>query len=158
LGEGTSAEIWLPRSAAGEELPARPPEQVSSPLQPTRPLHVLLVDDHAEVRTMTAGMLQDLGHSVTEVASGSEALRCLHHAASRPDLIISDYAMPNLNGLELVHRVREAAPDMPALLVTGYADADAIGARPGDLVILLKPFGLADLSAAIGQAAAADPA
>ena len=105
---------------------------------------------------MTAGMLQDLGHSVTEVASGAEALAMLKDDPAAFDLVVSDYAMPHLSGMEVVRLAREARPDMPALLITGYADADAIGERPDDLSLLQKPFNMPALAAAVRRAGEVD--
>jgi DNA-binding NtrC family response regulator len=69
------------------------------------------------------------------------------------DLLITDYAMPTISGSELLRKAREHAPQLPALLITGYADPDAIGNRPDDVEVLVKPFTIDQLRAAIGRCA-----
>ena len=155
VAEGTCAEIWLPRATAPAEAPM-PDLADGGGTAAAKLLRILLVDDHHEVRAMTAGMLQDLGHTVTEVASGADGLALLKDDPTAFDLIVSDYAMPHLSGMEVVRLARQARAGMPALLITGYADADAIGDRPEDLSVLQKPFNMAALAAAIRRAGEVD--
>jgi CheY-like chemotaxis protein len=111
-----------------------------TPPRPTRKLKVLLVDDHAEVRSTTAAVLEDLGHEVRQAANGSEAIEMLEDAECECDVLITDYAMPHLSGTDVVKKAREICPDVPALIITGYAEMDAIGERPDGVEVLLKPF------------------
>jgi CheY-like chemotaxis protein len=101
-------------------------------------------------------MLRDMGHSVSEAGSGAEALDQLN--ASAVDLLITDYAMPRQSGTELIRLARHDRPALPALLITGYADADAIGERPADVGVLMKPFIVQDLTRAIQTAVGRVPA
>jgi PAS domain S-box-containing protein len=150
LGEGTTAELWLPRAPQGASREAAAaPEQRRT--DSSRKLRILLVDDHAEVRSTTAAVLADLGHVVTEAANGAEALELLEHDRCRCDLIITDYAMPHLSGTDFLRSARELCPDVPALIITGYADTDAIGDRPEDVDILLKPFTPSALEGALAR-------
>ena len=150
LGSGTTAELWIPRApeAAKDEPPT-----VQSEEQPrstgSRPLHILLVDDHPEVRTTTAAMLEELGHTVVEAANGQEALAALNNGAATCDLLISDYAMPNISGTEFLRQARKICPDVPALIITGYAEADAVRDKPESVEILLKPFTSSALEKAV---------
>ncbi|WP_114227163.1 MULTISPECIES: response regulator [Sphingomonas] len=147
LGRGTRATIWLPRSttaARKEALPLPVSEHVETP-----PTAILLVDDHAEVRATTAALLRDLGHSVSEAASGAAALELLQ--AEEFELLISDYAMPQLRGTEIVIAARELKPGLRAMIITGYAEADEIGERPRDVAVLGKPFTVPELVAAINN-------
>jgi PAS domain S-box-containing protein len=150
LGEGTSAQLWLPRAPSGRKVE---PTSIAEREQAhsTRSLRILLVDDHAEVRTSTTAMLEDLGHTVTEAANGAEALAALRDGACECDLLISDYAMPHLSGTEFLREAREICPDVPALIITGYAAADAIRDRPNGVDVLLKPFTLSMLEAAVAR-------
>ena len=152
VGEGTRAELWLPRA---HEL-ANAPAEKSAPEEPeaVRPLRILLIDDHEEVRGTTAAMLSDLGHSAIEAASGPEAIEAL--MPGKPvDLVITDYAMPRQSGTQVARLVREKQPEVPVLIITGYADESEIGSRPADVGLLMKPFTIQDLAKAIGQAAGA---
>lgn len=146
VGAGTAAEIWLPRAAAVDRKAA--PTRAITAVETGRPLHVLLVDDHPEVRQATRGMLEDLGHRVTSAELGREALDLLEEGGSF-DLLITDYAMPHLSGTELVSKVRKKRPGLPSMIITGYADDDALAGRLKDVTILSKPFTLESLSAAI---------
>ncbi|MGZ2410640.1 PAS domain S-box-containing protein [Sphingomonas sp. F9_3S_D5_B_2] len=155
LGEGTTAEIWLPRApsdqAAASVVEIAQPSSRRS--KPVRKLRVLLVDDHEEVRSTTAALLDDMGHNVTEQCSGSEALEALEGGATCYDLMISDYAMPHLSGTEFLRAARAICPGVPGLIITGYAEAEAISDRPDDVEILLKPFTPAKLEEAIRRVA-----
>jgi PAS domain S-box-containing protein len=152
-GEGTTAELWLPRAPKvrqrqRQKRPATERARSSS----TRKLKLLLVDDHVEVRSTTSAVLEDLGHSVEQAADGAEAVRLLETKDCNFDLMISDYAMPHLSGTDFLRRARELCPDVPALIITGYADVEAIGDRPEGVEVLLKPFTPVALEAAIEKA------
>ena len=84
--------------------------------------------------------LTDLGHEVVEAANGAEALKRLEDGDCGYDVMISDYAMPHLSGTDFLREAREIVPDVPALIITGYAEAEAIQDRPEGVEILLKPF------------------
>jgi PAS domain S-box-containing protein len=151
LGHGTNAELLLPRAPAGsrveEEAPAEPTRR-----RKIRSLHVLLVDDHAEVRNTTAAVLEEFGHKVRQASNGAEALDILKKNECQCELVISDYAMPHLSGTEFLREARILCPDVPALIITGYAEKDAISDRPAEVEVLLKPFTPAALEAAIARA------
>jgi CheY-like chemotaxis protein len=139
-GKGTTAEIWLPvadEAAQIEELEARP--LVAAIERAT----ILLVDDEELVRVGTADMLCDLGYEVLQASSGAEALGLLREG-QQPDLLVTDYLMPGMNGVELVNQVRALRPEMKTLLITGYSN---IAEGPGaSLPRLAKPFRQADLA------------
>jgi CheY-like chemotaxis protein len=144
-GEGTAAEIWLPAAegaATTDEL------EVRTPLAATREATILLVDDEELVRMGTCEMLMDLGYEVLEANSGAEALRLLR-AGARPDLMITDYLMPGMNGVELIEAAEKLAPDMQVMLVTGYS---TISEGPGSSTPrLAKPFRQADLAQVVAD-------
>jgi len=154
IGVGTSVEIWLPRARA-EAGSAR--EKTSGPMDiapPRGTLKILLVDDHAGARITTAALLEDMGHEVVEAPDGAKMLDLLRATPAEFDLIISDYAMPLISGSEGIRQAREISPEIPAVLITGYAEAASISGRPSDVHILLKPFGPEQFGAAIANAMA----
>ncbi len=151
VDEGTRAELWLPRWL-GQAVSPVAGQPDSEELFSRQSLRVLLIDDHAEVRGTTAAMLRDLGHDAVEVASGPEAIEVLGGDDSRFDVMITDYAMPRQSGTEVVRLARQTHPELPAVIITGYADAEAIGGRPTDVGLLMKPFTLAELSGAVHRA------
>jgi CheY-like chemotaxis protein len=82
---------------------------------------VLLVDDDTLVSMNTAYMLMDLGHSVLEAPSGARALQLLETDAQF-DVVITDYAMPGMTGLDLATKIKQIRPKMPVIIATGYAE------------------------------------
>jgi CheY-like chemotaxis protein len=138
LGSGTTAELWLPRATEGARPEPSPPA-VKKRKTTNRSLNILLVDDHAHVRSTTAAVLGDFGHKVIEATDGTDALRVLREGCDF-DLLITDYAMPHLSGTELLRAAQDICPEVPALIVTGYAEAEAIRDRPAHVEILQKPF------------------
>ena len=149
-GSGTTAEIWLPvaaEAAAAEEADAPPP------MRAARLVTILLVDDEELVRTGTADLLSDLGYDVIEANSGAEALRLLRNG-ERPGLLITDYLMPGMNGVELVEEALALAPEMRVGLITGYS---TIAEGPGTaLPRLAKPFRQGDLARFVGDLLASE--
>src|SRR5690348_7267391 len=139
LGIGTTAELCLPR--APEQAPAheQPASEEAGSSQPPS-LRILLVDDHAEVRSTTAAVLADLGHEIVEASNGADALAALQSGDCNYDVMISDYAMPHLSGTDFLRRARELCPGVAALIITGYAEANAIEDRPQGVEVLQKPF------------------
>ena len=142
-GEGTRVQLLLP--VAREAPMPRTAKPAST--GPMRPLSILLVDDEDLVRAGTAELLRDLGHRVQTAASGTVALDCL--TGETFDLIVTDYMMPGMDGIELATRVAERAPDMPILLITGFiGSAD----KAEHLPRLAKPFGRDELATALARA------
>jgi signal transduction histidine kinase/ActR/RegA family two-component response regulator len=143
-GRGTRADLYL--KTADAKAARGPAERRQPPLLAHgRALSVLLVDDEDLVRVGTAEMIRDLGHEVTHACGGAEALARLD-AGLRPDVVITDYKMPRMDGAELAKRVRETLADVPILLITGYT-----GTTENTLHLprLPKPFGQAEIAAAL---------
>jgi len=151
LGQGTTAELLLPKADAGAKTGERAPQDRAAAAVPAN-LKILLVDDHAEVRSTTASLLEDLGHSITEAANGVEAIRILEECDCAFDLLITDYAMPQISGAGVIAKAREICPQVSALIMTGYAESSAIADRPVDVEVLLKPFTPALLEQAMSRA------
>lgn len=105
---------------------------------------ILLVDDEADVRDALGQLLRQLGYCIHLAASGQEALEILDRVGHELDLMISDVVMPGMDGLQLASRVRARHPDLPILLVSGYADGAVTGVR--DSRFLRKPFSLDELA------------
>ena len=99
---------------------------------------ILLVDDDSAVREVTASILRDLGHVVIEVGSGGGALDRLDRNA-HIDLVILDFAMPGMNGMEVARQVRTKVPSCPVVFVTGYADTSGLE-DIDETQIVRKPF------------------
>jgi CheY-like chemotaxis protein len=106
------------------------------------------VDDDALIASSTAALLEDLGHHVMEFPSGEEALAAIR-GGLRPDLVITDHAMPGMTGVALAAALREHVPDLPILLATGYAELQ--GEQRIELPRIAKPYTQQQLSIEIGR-------
>jgi PAS domain S-box-containing protein len=159
LDRGTTAELWLPRAPSGRRAAAAAAAAApESKRRKMRPLKILLVDDHPEVRSTTAAVLEEFGHDVRQAANGAEALALLKEEACKCDLVISDYAMPHQSGTDFLREARILCPGVPALIITGYAELDAISGRPAEVEVLLKPFTPTALESAIARICHAEAA
>jgi PAS domain S-box-containing protein len=149
LGKGTCVEIWLPRAPESAGMVMEIAEPITD--VPAAALNILLVDDHDGVRATTAALLEDLGHSVRHVTEGAHALELFRKDPGAFDLLITDYAMPRMSGAELVRQVRSQAEDFPALIITGYAQADFNASESPDVRFLAKPFTAEQLKTALRE-------
>jgi signal transduction histidine kinase len=147
-GQGSTVEIWLP--AAEATLPA-PEDAFAADARADGPhKRILVVDDDADVRRFIVDCLQSLGYSVDEAAEGRSALRRLKETP--PDLLIVDYAMPGMTGVDVVMEARASAPALPIIMATGYADMEAVDRVMPPESLLRKPFRLAELATAVRRA------
>ncbi len=88
----------------------------------TSPLgKILLVDDNKLGLSARKCVLEELGHRIATAANGAEALE--QFAKEHFDLVVTDYKMPKMDGLELIGKLRKAAPGLPIILVSGFVDA-----------------------------------
>ena len=151
-GQGTMVSLWLPvvqvAQAAGLAiLPAKVEFAGRSPC-------VLMVDDDGLVRSTLAALLVDLECTVIEAESGAAALAYLR-AGAPVDLVVTDYAMPGLNGAALAAVIRQNYPGLPLLLVTGNVDAslriNTVGWNPAHIMVLRKPLSASTLAHAVAS-------
>ena len=82
---------------------------------------ILLVDDNKLGLAARKSVLEELGYGITTAVEGKEALE--QFAREKFDLLITDYKMPRMNGVELIRKIRELAPEMPIIMISGYAEA-----------------------------------
>jgi signal transduction histidine kinase/ActR/RegA family two-component response regulator len=145
---GTKVSIWLPLTRKEERSELS--EQKTTAAQYGQSREVLVVEDDPAVRQFIVDGLQSHGFNVRHASDGSIALDELE--AGQPDLMIVDFAMPGMNGAELVKKVCSIYPGLPVVLATGYADMNAVEkVIPADRV-LRKPFMIEDLVGAINDA------
>lgn len=83
--------------------------------------YVLLVDDEEALRRFAARVLERDGFGVFEAEDGAEALELLGTRAAAVEVVVSDIVMPRLNGVELMQALATSHPDLPVILMTGYA-------------------------------------
>jgi len=109
------------------------------------PLRILIVDDEASQRELVAGFLQKQGHEVFLAGGGAEALERVKDA--RVDLVLSDFKMPGMSGLDLLRGVKAVNPEIPFILVTAYGTVEmAVQAmKEGAVDYITKPLDLEEL-------------
>jgi CheY-like chemotaxis protein len=139
VGRGTRVVLWLPAGVNASGFALRRP---TAPYSPANKPRVLLVDDDAIVRDVLTLSLEDAGFAVCAADSGAAALAWV--ARGEPlDIMISDLTMPGIDGLMMIRAIQERRPNLPAILLTGYAgDGAALavgGAISGSFSLLRKP-------------------
>ena len=140
-GAGTNIEIWLPIAAApAAALPLPTVTDLAA-----RSGTALLVDDEDIVRASTLEMLTELGYAVVD-ANSAEAAEALVIGGLVPDVLVTDHLMPGMTGLNLIAALRKRLPDLPALIISGYAEVE--GVAP-EFPRLTKPFRQRDLAKAL---------
>ncbi len=107
----------------------------------------LLVDDDTVVRAGLEAMLEGLGYRVAAASGGPAALTLLRNGTAI-DALVTDYAMPGMNGAELVEEVRRLYRDLPVLLITGYAEKPTGFEQ---MPVLQKPFRPSELAESLGN-------
>jgi two-component system, cell cycle sensor histidine kinase and response regulator CckA len=144
-GIGTTFKIYLP--AVGEL--AKQPLQSPAPVKPVRSSEtILLVEDEASVREITALLLVSLGYQVKEASSGQEALHLAQGNREKIDLLMTDVLMPGMSGNEVAEVLRASDAGLKVLFLSGHS-GDTL-ARHGvvhtEVAFLQKPFTLDALS------------
>ena len=143
-GQGTTAELWLPVAEAGSLK--KETSEAGPALPSLEPLTVLVVDDDPLVLMNTTAMLEDLGHTVLEATSGSQALRILRRSETI-DLVITDQMMPGMTGAQLIEAIRAEHAALPVILASGYSELP--DERLTGEMRLNKPFEQAELAQAL---------
>ncbi len=151
-GRGTTVTLYLPRADAQDATAPGEVSLANSP-PPQRSATLLVVEDEVLVRMGTATVLEQAGFRIMEASSGPEALEVMEREPE-VDLVLTDYAMPGMTGLELIRALRARRPDLPVLMVTGYAEIPKAASVDG-LVIVQKPYRAEELVARIRRTLAA---
>jgi CheY-like chemotaxis protein len=146
LGRGTSVAISLPLER-GEKAPQAP----KPPVQASESLRILVVEDEPLVREVLGVYLAEDKHEITTAVNGRDGLEKFR--AGEFDLVMSDRAMPEMNGDQLAIEVKRLKPGQPLILLTGFGDLmNGEGEQPeGVDLVVSKPFTLNTLRTAIAQ-------
>ena len=95
------------------------------------------MDDNANGLCARKSVLEELGHRISTASSGAEAIE--QFGAHKFDLVVTDYKMPRMDGLELIKRLRKLAPGLPVVLISGYVDTLGLNeATTGADVVIQK--------------------
>jgi signal transduction histidine kinase/CheY-like chemotaxis protein len=151
VGHGTTIAMFFPRAA--EAVLARTEGTLieTTAMTPVRPgATLLIVDDDVDVREFIGSALRDVGYAVREEKDAEAALETL---LKEPEiaLLITDYAMPAMTGIDLFRRAQLTRPDLGAILVTGFANLPIDDPVLPSMHILRKPFDLPDILRAVNQ-------
>jgi signal transduction histidine kinase/CheY-like chemotaxis protein len=142
-GAGTTARTFIPTGASRTTEPAKTPKE--APAGGTRV--ALVVEDEEAVRRVIVKFMARLGWKTMEAADGEEAVRTYKACQGRIDLLVSDYLMPKVNGLDAALQMRRMDPKLPVILMSGFTKEEtAEKFRAGGFDnFLKKPFQLEDL-------------
>jgi PAS domain S-box-containing protein len=149
VGQGTSVKVFLPRA----EVVLRDHELESDVEQGPRTtvtVTILVVDDDTAVLRTTVRMLDALGYAAVPAASGREALRLIA-SGQEVDLVLADFAMPEMTGVELAKAIHATYPGLPVIVVTGYGNREELKDF-GEARILQKPYTEGELMGKITEA------
>ena len=146
LGKGTTIEMVLP---ATETAPSQAEQPGQGGLDWLEGKRLMLIDDDDAVRTVLTEQFRDAGGTVEEFASGDAAVAAIKTAKQAYDYILSDFAMPGLDGLQTLLRIAKLAPGARTALMTGNAD-DARLAKQKNIPILRKPLNVENLAKIFG--------
>jgi CheY-like chemotaxis protein len=133
------------RRPVDRDRPLKQSGSVSGSIQ----ARILVCDDDGDVRALVGTYLRDSGYTVWEANNPTLALQILER--ERPiDLLVVDYAMPEMTGPAVIDRAQTYQPELKALLITGYAEALRTGGISA-IPLLAKPFKVAELSRRIAE-------
>lgn len=146
-GAGTRVRLILP---AVESEEADDASVILAPLHGSG-ARVLYVDDEAGLAAVGKRRLERIGYVVATAANGEEALELLEAAPDDFDVVISDYLMPGINGVELATAIRGIRPDLPVVLLTGFIDELDPGVieSAGVTQLVQKPITFEELAAVV---------
>ncbi len=148
LGEGTLFTVYLPL-AADQPAVAPTPEPQNEDLQGHE--RILIVDDEQDIVDMLSIGLSRLGYETVGVTDPIEALAAFEEDPGAFDVVVTDQAMPNMQGLELIRKLKAIRPDIRAVLCTGYSDGanETISRAAGADAFLLKPLDAARVAPSV---------
>ncbi|PWU10384.1 MAG: hypothetical protein C5B50_25645 [Verrucomicrobia bacterium] len=150
-GEGACFEIYVPRAEAASE-PSRPPSTALAGTVSGNGELILFVDDDRSVREMVGPPLLENGYRLLTAANGAEALVLLSQSGADVRLVLTDVAMPVMDGREFLAALRTRRPDLPVIFMSGSLEISKGPLPAGVGALLNKPFRLEELLAVIGQA------
>jgi two-component system OmpR family response regulator len=122
-------------------------DEMLAGLRPGRRPRVIVVEDDPEMRAWVEEILQESGFEVR--AAGDSLSALVLHMRQSADLVITDWKMPDMDGLKLIESLRRCSPDLPVIMVTAYPDEDLVRLVQDEGVFscLAKPFREAQLLA-----------
>jgi CheY-like chemotaxis protein len=153
-GQGAIFRIYLPRAEGGVAAHMPGPASELRGGQET----ILVIEDHADLRQLVAVALGEKGYRVLQAAKGHDALQLFQRHDGSIRLILADIVLPDVNGKEVVDRMRQSRPDLKVVYMSGYGGAASTQvALAPNAVLLEKPFSPAVLLRAVRETLDAVP-
>lgn len=149
-GSGTRFTVCLPVTVSDDSCDDSSSEATET-ARSARQKHILILDDEESNRRLLTRILLRYGHRPYPVSTPAEAMNALW--AQPMDLIVLDLIMPQMNGKDVIHNLRDAGIDVPVLLCTGHSDRVMIeeALSAGARGVVMKPFTARDLTTAIDR-------
>ena len=155
-GRGTSFTVLLP---VGVKAPSQTAETANR--EDLRGAGtILVVDDKQMIRTFSKSALEPYGYTVLLAPSGQEAVRLFRERSSDIGLVLLDVAMPGMDGVEALKRIREIRADVPVLVCSGFGDVDVEGRFDGMNItgFFQKPYTVKQLAGKVKELLSPGPA
>ncbi|MFC2014839.1 response regulator [Chloroflexota bacterium] len=129
----TGIDGWLQRNSVGTKA------------------NILIVDDEEMIQVLFKDTLEELGHTVTTAATGTEGLEQVKERDF--GLVFLDLKMPGMDGSEILNQIRTIKPNLPVTIITGYPDSDLMvrALAQGPFGVMSKPFGESDIITAVNN-------
>jgi CheY-like chemotaxis protein len=141
-GKGTTFRLLFPEISAADDFPER-----KDVLFGSRGGTILFVEDDEDQLHTTPRILENVGYSVTAVGFPQQALDLVTADPEQFELLITDYDMPAINGIQLIQRIHTLNPKIPSILISGREDAlKAAHAIPSIRRVFIKPYDTIDLT------------
>jgi len=149
LGKGTGISVYLPSATAGEQDLSKVPNIVERGGGES----ILVVDDEQTIVESLKEMLGRIGYSVTGEQQSKHALEIFRRDPGRFDIVLTDYAMPRMTGIQLAREIMKVRPDIPIILMTGFIDNIDISRAKAEGIagFVEKPFSYNEMAYAIHE-------
>jgi CheY-like chemotaxis protein/anti-sigma regulatory factor (Ser/Thr protein kinase) len=134
LGQGTVVELYLPADSASEPTKITQPDRIMQDR-----CCILLVDDDSDVLVTTGAFLEKAGFATLRAPSADRALAILASGV-RIDALVTDYAMPGMNGADLITEAQLTRPNFPAVIISGFTELTNASSLGESIVTIHKPF------------------
>ncbi len=158
-GQGSRFDLYFPRLHDLPAAPAAPPSPLPAAGAAAEARHVAYVDDDPVMATMVEGLLLHHGYRVSTWSDPAEALRALQTGSGDVDLVVTDYNMPGLSGLDVARRLQAWRPALPVVVSSGFVTDEMLAeaARAGVRRVLQKEFTLERLPRLLQEILAGAP-
>lgn len=157
-GKGTRFTLCFPPATSQSQVTAPghaasvAADEDNHPPVKHEPWHILLVEDAPDVMRVHQALLSRMGHKVSTAINGQEALALLQRTEWDVDFILTDYRMPEMDGLVMIQHVREQGKTFPITIITAYGEDEALQQASNlDTQLLFKPVKFSILSSHISD-------